>query len=65
MSNQNVLLLSQLALQYLSKLQEISRLFNTAAAEGRDVTKEEVDASSVSRDAALAQDQAALDAANP
>ena len=63
MSTQNTLLLTQLVLQYALKLQEIGRLFNQAAAEGRDVTDAEVDASAVSRDAALAKAHAAIDAA--
>lgn len=63
MSTQNTLLLTQLVLQYALKLQEIGRLFNQAASEGRDVTDAEVDASAVSRDAALAKAQAAIDAA--
>lgn len=51
----NILLLTQLATNYAVKLQEIGNLFRTAAAEGRDVSDEEVSRSTVSRDVQLAK----------
>jgi len=56
----NALLLVQLLLQYASKLQEIGGLFAKANAEGRDVTDEEVSASSVARDVAIAKAEASI-----
>lgn len=59
MSNvSNGLILAQLFLQYAVKTQEIARLFQTALEQGRDVTDEEVDASGVKADVALAKLQA-------
>jgi hypothetical protein len=57
MSNkrENYLILTQLMLQYLLKAQEVGRLFAAAEARGGDVTDEEVDASGVSADVALAK----------
>lgn len=53
----NAMLLAQLLLQYTLKAQEIARLFAQATAEGRDVSDDEVAASAVSRDAAIAKAQ--------
>lgn len=57
MSNKrdNYLILTQLLLQYALKTQEIARLFAAADARGGDVTDEEVDASGLKADAALAR----------
>lgn len=51
----NALILTQLLLQYAAKMQEIGQLFAAANAQGRDVTDEEVDASGLKADAALAK----------
>lgn len=51
----NALILSQLLIQYATKAQEIGRLFAAANARGGDVTDEEVDASGVKADVALAK----------
>lgn len=59
--NTNAQLLVQLLIQYATKLQEIGTLFRNAALAGRDVTDEEVDATSLKRDAALAKTQATID----
>lgn len=52
---ENYLILTQLMLQYLLKAQEVGRLFAAAEARGGDVTDEEVDASGVKADVALAK----------
>lgn len=54
MSN-NALILAQLLLQYATKAQEIAQLFAAANAAGRDVTDDEVDASGLKADVALAK----------
>lgn len=51
----NALILAQLLLQYATKAQEIAQLFAAANAAGRDVTDEEVDASGLKADVALAK----------
>lgn len=61
MSNTNAQLLVQLLIQYAVKLQEIGALLRNAELEGRDVLDEEVDATSLKRDAALAKTQATID----
>lgn len=55
MSTSNAILITQLLLDYALRMQEASNLLNRAATEGRDVTDEEVEASSLRRDAALAR----------
>lgn len=52
--NSNYLLLTQLLIDYALKSQEIAQLFQKATLENRDVSDEEVMASSVRRDAAIA-----------
>lgn len=59
--NPNALILAQLLLQYATKMQEIGNLFRAAQERGGDVTREEVDASKVARDAAILRAQAAID----
>lgn len=53
--SENVAILSQLLIQYLLKAQEVGRLFAAANARGGDVTDEEVDASGLKADVALAK----------
>lgn len=60
-STQNALILTQLLLQYATKMQEIGVLFQNAQSEGRDVSDAEVDASAVARDAAILRAQVAID----
>lgn len=55
MSKDNALILTQLLLQYAIKSQEIAKLFAAANARGGDVTDEEVDASGLKADVALAK----------
>lgn len=55
MTTSNALILANLLLQYATKAQEIAQLFATANAQGRDVTDEEVDASGLKADVALAK----------
>ena len=55
----SALLLTSLLLQYSDRILAIGKLLNTAHAEGRDVTKEELDGLFAGDDAA----RAALDAA--
>ena len=55
MSTSNALILANLLLQYATKAQEIAQLFAAANAKGRDVTDEEVDASGLKADVALAR----------
>lgn len=53
MSTSNAILITQLLLEYAWRMREAAQLLNTAAAENRDVTEDELDASSLRRDAAL------------
>jgi hypothetical protein len=53
--SENVAILSQLLIQYLLKAQEVGRLFAAANARGGDVTDDEVDASGLKADVALAK----------
>lgn len=53
--NTNTAMIIQLLLEYALKSQAAAQLLNQAAAEGRDVTDEEVDQSDLRRDAALAR----------
>jgi hypothetical protein len=56
MNTSNALLLTQLLLQYTSKISEIGALFRTAQADGnRDVSDAEVANSTVARDVQLAK----------
>lgn len=57
-SKDNWAILTQLLLQYAIKSQEIAQLFAAATARGGDVTDEEVDASGLKADVALAKLQA-------
>lgn len=57
----NILLLTNLLLQYATKLQEIADLFGRASFENRDVTDAEIDATSLKRDAAIERAQASID----
>lgn len=59
--NPNALLILQLLLQYSTQLAELGALLRKAAAEGRDVTDEEVLASRRSRDSAIAEAQRIVD----
>jgi hypothetical protein len=60
----NTLILIDLALSYAAKLQEIGALFRNAQLDGgRDVTDEEVDTSSLKRDAQIAKTQGTIDSA--
>jgi hypothetical protein len=59
----NALILTQLLLQWATKIQEVGTLLRQAAADGRDVSDAEVDASSVKRDAALAKAQSTINQA--
>lgn len=52
--NPNVLIITQLLLEYALKMQEASRMLQQAALENRDITDDEVVASKLKRDAALA-----------
>ena len=64
MSNStNALILLKLLLQYGAKIQEIGTLFRQAQLEGRDVTDEEVDASSLKRDVQIERTQSTIDSA--
>lgn len=53
--SENGAILAQLLIQYLLKAQEVGRLFAAANARGGDVTDDEVDASGVKADVALAK----------
>lgn len=55
MNTENALVLTSLLLQYAIKTQAIAELFARASAEGRDVTDEEIAASGLAADAALAR----------
>lgn len=65
MSVNNLLLLTQLLLDYTLKMQEIGILFRRAQAEGRDVTQEEIDGSKLALDAQIARTQEAITKASP
>jgi len=52
--NSNILIITQLLLEYALKMQEASALLQKAALENRDVTDDEVVQSKLKRDAALA-----------
>lgn len=56
--SENGAILAQLLIQYLIKAQEVGKLFAAANARGGDVTDEEVDASGLKADVALAKLQA-------
>lgn len=51
--NQNYLMIVELLLEYAIKSQAAAQLLNQAALENRDVTDDEVDQSTLRRDAAL------------
>jgi hypothetical protein len=51
--NSNVLIITQLLLEYALKMQEASQLLQKAALENRDITDDEVVQSKLRRDAAL------------
>jgi hypothetical protein len=59
----NLLALTGLLLQFTEQAAAMSRLLNTAHAEGRDVTREELDALFAGDDAARARLDAAIAAA--
>ncbi len=60
MNTSNILILTDLLLQYGGKVAEIGTLFRTAQAEGRDVSDAEVAASGVARDVQLAKSVATV-----